>query len=289
MTAKRKKTSQPSGKSILALIIFLLLVYVAYNPLSQALNKESDPETSTTSADTQEPGREGNIEIPAKLSDRPEQILERMTYTVSFNSELNLPNWVAWELTPEKLVEREGRTNKFEPDPDIRPEADAVTTDDYKGSGYDRGHMCPAADNRWHWRAMIQSFYMTNICPQTHKLNGGDWKELEDKCRNWAQQEGSVYIVCGPLLDPNVEHKTIGSDHRVTVPERFYKVVLCTACKTPRAIGFVFKNDKGNHPLSYYACSVDEVESLTGIDFFPNLPDEIETVVEANYNYAKWN
>ena len=99
----------------------------------------------------------------------PERILRRRGYITSYNSYTKLPNWVAWELNREKLVERESRTDKFLPDPDLSP-AEAVTTDDYKRSGWDRGHMCPAGDNRWHWRAMQESFYMTNICPQNHNL-----------------------------------------------------------------------------------------------------------------------
>ena len=118
----------------------------------------------------------------------PERILRRRGYITSYNSYTKLPNWVAWELNREKLVERESRTDKFLPDPDLSP-AEAVTTDDYKRSGWDRGHMCPAGDNRWHWRAMQESFYMTNICPQNHNLNRGDWKELEEACRAWAQCE----------------------------------------------------------------------------------------------------
>lgn len=228
-----------------------------------------------------------HLERPAALSDRPERILERKSYTTSYNKQTRLPNWVAWELTPEKLVERESRKNsKFLPDPDL-PQAEAVTTDDYKGSGWDRGHMCPAGDNRWHWRAMTESFYMTNICPQHHNLNRGDWKELEEDCRRWAQAWGSIYIVCGPILYRQ-EHQTIGSEHTVTVPEAFFKVILCTQTTPPQAIGFIYKNAAGNNPLDSYVNSVDQVERITGIDFFPALPDDIETVVEASYDLSLW-
>ena len=197
----------------------------------------------------------------------PERILRRRGYITSYNSYTKLPNWVAWELNREKLVERESRTDKFLPDPDLSP-AEAVTTDDYKRSGWDRGHMCPAGDNRWHWRAMQESFYMTNICPQNHNLNRGDWKELEEACRAWAQCEEGIYIVCGPVFY-NQKHRTIGRDHVVTVPEAFFKVVLCLGEPRPKAIGFIFKNASGNHPLDKYVNSVDEVERITGIDFFP--------------------
>lgn len=123
-----------------------------------------------------------NLEIPINTIERAENIYYRLGYTVSFNPELNIPNWVAWELNSSKLIERESRAGHFYPDPDI-PRGIAVETGDYSNSGYDRGHMCPAADNKWDKQAMRESFYMTNICPQHHNLNRGDWKELEDDCR----------------------------------------------------------------------------------------------------------
>ena len=252
-----------------------------------AAPSSTSPSTATTQAAASAVLSDlAHLERPAALSDRPERILERKSYTTSYNKETRLPNWVAWELTPEKLVERESRTNKFLPDPDL-PQAEAVTTDDYKGSGWDRGHMCPAGDNRWHWRAMTESFYMTNICPQHHNLNRGDWKELEEDCRRWAQAWGSIYIVCGPILYRQ-EHQTIGSEHTVTVPEAFFKVILCTQTTPPQAIGFIYKNAAGNNPLDSYVNSVDQVERITGIDFFPALPDDIETAVEASYDLSLW-
>ena len=216
----------------------------------------------------------------------PERILRRSGYITSYNNRTKQPNWVAWELNKDKLVERESRTDKFLPDPDL-PVKEAVTTDDYKRSGWDRGHMCPAGDNRWHWRAMQESFYMTNICPQHHNLNRGDWKELEEACRAWAQCEEGIYIVCGPIFY-NQKHRTIGSDHLITVPEAFFKVVLCLGQPRPKAIGFIFKNTAGNNRLDKYVNSVDQVERITGIDFFPALPDQVEREVEAQCNPRQW-
>lgn len=224
------------------------------------------------------------IEIPARLTDRPELILVRKGYTVSYNKKTKLPNWVAWKLTPRRLVDRESRTNDFLPDPDLSPN-EAVTTDDYKRSGYDRGHMCPAGDNKWTRMAMVESFYMTNICPQNNNLNRGDWKELEEACREWAKESGAVYIVCGPVLYDR-PHKTIGK-HKVVVPEAFFKVVLSLS-DHPKAIGFIYKNTSGNHPLDAYVNSVDEVERITAIDFFPALPDEVEKSIEAQKDINDW-
>jgi len=189
-------------------------------------------------------------------------------------------------LTREELQVRESRTNEFLADPDI-PESQAVTTNDYKGSGYDRGHMCPAGDNRWHWKAMQESFYMTNMCPQNRKLNGGDWRKLEEKCREWAKQAGSIYIVCGPIVTSK-NPKTIGRHQQITVPDAFFKVILSMNGSAPSALGFIYQNQTGNHPLSSYVHPIDQVEQLTGIDFFPNLPDEIENKVEAQSDLNKF-
>ena len=229
---------------------------------------------------------QGAFEIPGRMRATSERILKRMGYTVSFNSTHNIPNWVAWQLDKSRLAENESRTDDFLPDPDL-PQSKAVTTNDYKRSGWDRGHMCPAADNRWHWKAMQESFYMTNICPQNHNLNRGDWKELEEACRDWVQSEGKLYIVCGPILYKQ-QHQTIGKQHKVTVPEAFFKVVLSTSGKQPKAIGFIYQNASGNRKMSYYATTVDQVEHVTGIDFFPALPDAIEKQVEASYNFDLW-
>ena len=227
-------------------------------------------------------------EIPVACSKMSEVYLERMGYTVSFNPKTNIPNWVAWELNAEKLIERESRNDKFVPDPDI-PEHLAITTGEYTNSGWDRGHMCPAGDNRWHWRAMDESFYMTNICPQHPNLNSGDWNELEQACHRWAEKE-TLYIVCGPILYKKSQAEYIGKEHKIRVPEAFFKVVLAGVEKgNPRAIGFIYKNAKGNQPLDAYVNTVDEVERITGIDFFPALPDEVEAQVESGYNMKDWN
>lgn len=162
------------------------LALICREPIAHAL-QDKLPVIKERITQKATPAITGSPLLPAPLKNVPEQILHRKGYITSYNREHKIPNWVAWELTPEKLIERESRTDKFLPDPDL-PENQAVTTDDYKRSGMDRGHMCPAGDNRWHWKAMQESFYMTNICPQNHNLNRGDWKELEDACRLWTKK-----------------------------------------------------------------------------------------------------
>lgn len=242
-------------------------------------NPETD--TNTEDADIQPNG----LELPAPLNGTPEIIQKRKGYTVSYNTVTLLPNWVAWRLTAAHTkgnCQRKG-IDFTEDDEVPTPRA---TDNDYRRSGYDRGHMCPAGDNKWDVTAMEQSFLFTNICPQAPQLNRGDWNEMEMACRKWAQKYGEIYIVCGPVLY-NRKHTTIGHN-KVTVPEAFFKVVLCMK-DTPKAIAFIYKNTDGNRPKGDYANSVDEVERITGINFFPSLPDNIERQVEAQCNADDWD
>lgn len=226
-------------------------------------------------------------ELPAPLKGVPERIVEHTGYTLSFNRIHNQPNWVAWELTAEETEGTVARSNDFCPDPSI-PQPHRVTTDDYRSSGYDRGHMAPAADMKWSPQAMSQCFYMSNICPQVHNLNSGPWATLEKACRRWAGREGSVYIVCGPIFKKGKKQKSIGREHRITVPDGFFKVVLSLRKEHEKAIGFYYVNRAGKQPMPQAAMSVDEVESMTGINFFVNLPARLEQRVEAEYSLRVW-
>lgn len=214
----------------------------------------------------------------------PEQILKRTGYVASYNKTTLLPNWVAWHLTAQRTEGSAKRSGvDFAEDTEV-PEPRA-TDWDYYNSGYDRGHMCPAADNKWSKKAMEESFLFTNMCPQNGNLNRGDWNEMEMACRKWAKKYGDLYIVCGPILYKG-KHKTIGKN-KVVVPEAFFKVVLRTG-DNPQAIGFIYKNTSGNRPKDSYVNTVDEVERITGIDFFPSLPDNVEKNVEATADIANW-
>ena len=266
--------------------IILVLLAALYFAFGQGQENEVTPlqerETSL-SVDTENV----RYEIPVSTKERAEILLEQYGYTVSYNPDLCIPNWVAWELNKEKLVERESRNSKFMPNPKL-PEDKAVTTKEYTGSGWDRGHMCPAGDNKYHWRAMNESFYMTNICPQNHNLNRGDWKELEEACRRWAEVE-PVYIVCGPINYRTPKYGYIGKTFKIRVPDAFFKVVL-TGMQSgkPRAIGFIYKNEAGNNKRDKYVNSVDEVERIASMDFFSALPDDVERYVESEYNLSDW-
>lgn len=225
------------------------------------------------------------LEIPVCQKRTSEQMLHRNGYTVSYNKDLRVPNWVAWHLTAAHLKGNTKRSESaFHEDTDV-PEPRAIDFD-YVRSGYDRGHMCPAGDNKWSQQAMDESFLFTNICPQAPSLNRGDWNEMEQACRKWAKQYGDIYIVCGPIFYKK-RPKTIGKN-KVAVPDAFFKVVLCMKGE-PKAIGFIYKNADGNRPKGDYANSVDEVERITGIDFFPSLPDKIEKKIEAQCCPGDWD
>lgn len=215
--------------------------------------------------------------LPQVSKGTPEKILRRMAYTCSFNPENNIPNWVAWELTADHTNGPYKRNGiKFQED-------EGVTTYDYQRSGYDRGHMCPSGDNKWDETAQEQSFLMTNMCPQNHNLNVGDWNEMEMQCRRWADAFGKIDIIAGPILFRQ-KHKTIGNG--VVVPEAFFKVVYCPSRKM--AIGFIYRNEAGNRPKGDYVNSVAQIERITGFKFLTALPSDVAKKVKQETNLDDW-
>lgn len=295
MSKKKKQNTTKYAGSAFAVILAALL---SYFPISKQLNEqktvnepqkqevvvEQSPQQSNDISLDEAVISVQNLEIPAKLKDRSEKMLKRSNYTVSYNRNWNLPNWVAWELNKDETRGKNNRNEEFTSDPDL-PKDNQVESWDYSGSGYDRGHMCPAGDNHFDAKAMNESFYMSNICPQDHELNKGKWNDLEIACRRWANRYGELYIVCGPIIDKR-NGKRIGKEHEVIVPEKFFKVVLITSTKPVRAIGYIFENNSSERP--YKVHTVDEIEKITGMDFFPNLPDNIEDMVESRYETSDW-
>ena len=175
------------------------------------------------------------------------------------------------------------RHNRFWQDRDVDG---CPTTNDYRNSGYDRGHMCPAAEQKWSAEAMDDCFVMANMCPQDHSLNSGAWNTLENKERNWAVRDSAIVIVAGPIYNAD-DIKTIGNG--VLVPSAFFKVLLAPYVEKPRAIAFVFPNMSSPGSMQNYVMTVDDVEKLTGYDFFSSLPDDIENEVESKASFREWN
>ncbi len=270
-------------------------------PEAEPFVAEAEPvnaETETTSAETSgeeaptasaKHGKERakGLEIPAYLTDRDEEIVIHEGFTLSYNKKHLVPNWVAWVLKPERNRGSLKRADNFQPDSSI-VHGPIAQLSDYRRSGYDRGHMCPSADNKHSRDAMNQCFLLSNMCPQTHKLNAGDWEDLENLCRKWAAEYDSIYIVCGPIIEKGETYETIG-DNKVTVPRQFYKVIMrWTGDNSAEAIGFIMNNDDTERPVASYAVTVDSVEARTGINFFSKFPKEVERKAEAKFDCAQW-
>lgn len=256
---------------------------------SETFLTQSDQVITTQDTKKRKPLKSPNrrLEIPAYLTDREEEIVYHTDFTLSYNRRRLLPNWVAWKLTPTRFKGKEQRAENFQPDFTIQHGPIAYDSD-YRQSGYSRGHMCPAADCKHSRAAMNECFLLSNICPQNKEFNAGDWAELESICRHWANVYDSIFVVCGPVVEKNVQYQTIGKN-RVTVPQRFFKVVMrWNGRNRADAIGFIYDNHARHHEMSYYAVSVDEVEQLTGIDFYPQLPKDVERRAEATFDTRRW-
>ncbi len=207
--------------------------------------------------------------------------------TVNFNTAYRVPNCVSYILTADMVRVTDGpdaqmrRNYKFNSDPSV---PGCPEWWEYKKSGYDRGHMAPANDMRWSRQSMQDCFLMTNICPQDHNLNGGSWNKLELKIHSWAKSNGTIVIATGPIF--NGSNQRIGKDNNIVVPNGFFKVVLDPSRN--RAIGFIYDNYEGGGGVKRHACSVDDVERITGHDFFSALPDNVERAVESTFNFDQW-
>jgi endonuclease G len=226
------------------------------------------------------------IEIPVLLKNVPNLILKRYAYSVSYNKSTRCPNWVAWKLTANHTNGPYRRENyEFHEDMNIPSPRANLHDYSYNGLGLERGHMCPAGDNKWSDRAMDECHLLSNICPQYGKLNGGAWKYLEEDCRDWAETYDCIYIVCGPIFYGKAR-RTIGED-KVAVPDAFFKVILRLG-NNPQALGFIYPNRKCPGGKAKYVMSVDKVEEIVGMDFFSSLDDNVENKVEQSSNLNLW-
>jgi len=214
---------------------------------------------------------------------RNEEIVRHTWYTLSYSEKDEQAEWVFYVLRPSMITGAAERDDKFRSDPRV-PSGSATLTD-YRGSGYDRGHLCPAADMSFSPDAMSETFYLSNMSPQDPGFNRGLWKRLEEQVRSWARSSDSLYIVTGGLLT-----RPMGSigPGRVTIPALYYKIILDPQPRNPRILAFLMPNAKSSEPLAIFAVTADSVESLTGIDFFPGLPDSVESRLESECRPELW-
>lgn len=231
--------------------------------------------------------------FPAGIKELPEiptlesgytAVYEYTGFTVKYNEDLKIADWVAYELTEEEVNATEAtRTNRFYPDYTI-PERTAEDSD-YKHSGYDRGHLAPAADMRFSKQAMEDCFCLTNIAPQAPQFNRGIWARLEQAVRKWAERDDALLVVTGPLFTSE-EFPRIGKNG-VAVPDAFFKVILDNTPPEKKGVAFVIPNKKSDLPFYAYALTIDELEKTSGLDFFPWISEE-ESFLESEMDLSLW-
>ncbi len=209
------------------------------------------------------------------------ELVNHAYYSLSYIETHEVSEWVAHKLTHAMINGSTSRTNDYRKDPLVSTESASPTA--YQGSGYDRGHLVPAADMKLNHTAMSESFYMSNLAPQLPGFNREIWLELEQKIRSWVDAFGTMYVVTGPVLHSGL---TQLPPQGVSVPEQFYKIIL--DLKRNRMIAFLLDNASSQEPLESFVVSVDYVENLTGVDFFPALPDCLEDYLEAYSFPGDW-
>lgn len=281
-------------KPILLISLFLLLIIIGIVGISSSSSNDTaadgpvaltaDAAETSDAVATSNAAEFSGLDMVKIPDSTPSQIKAYEGFRLSFNKENHTPNWVAWELLGSETDGAEKRSNKFWADSEI---TGCPETSDYTRSGYDRGHMCPSADQKWSAKAMEDCFVMTNMVPQDHALNAGAWGTLEDKERQWAKRDSAIIIIAGPLYDASDKNR-IGSIG-VRVPSACYKVLAAPYANPPRGIAFLYPNMTAPGNMENYAMTIRELESLTGFDFLYNLPDSIEELVETTASFKEWN
>jgi endonuclease G len=218
--------------------------------------------------------------IPGKA----DTIINRPGYALGYIEYHEQPSWVIYVMTKaEATTKAAKRTNKFRSDPEIP--TGSATLPDYRRSGYDRGHLAPAADMAFSGQTMADSFFMSNMTPQKPAFNRGIWKELEALVRYFAITERKIVVVTGPIL-PKEKTVTIGTN-QVTVPTHYYKVIF-DLTPPQKMIGFILPNEGSHEPLATFAVTVDAVEKATGLNFFSKVPKEEQERLERTISVKAW-
>lgn len=212
------------------------------------------------------------------------EMVRHSFYTLCYNEQHEQAAWVAYMLTEANTHKQIERSNRFMKDPDVS--TGSATDNDYTKSGFDRGHLAPAADMSFNATAMEESFYYSNMSPQIPGFNRGVWKRLEEQVRNWAQLYDTIFIATGPVLQSDLP--AIGPN-RVSVPRYYYKAILTYTKQRQQAIALLLPHESSRQSLQHYVISIDSLESLTGIDFFERLPDVLEEQLERKSDSEQWN
>lgn len=275
-------------KSVLLIVVMVMLSLAAFSqeksvlPDGNALPRGDYYRPATPLKTSKKPVVDlKDMELPC--SQQSEEVVRHRGYTLSYNSHHKQANWVAYTLTEAKRTGGKERGNQFRPDPKVSH--GSASNDDYRKSGYDRGHLAPAADQGYSDETMRESFYLSNMSPQEPGFNRGIWKTLETRVRDWSVLDSVLFIASAGIL---VDGLNVIGQNKVSVPESFYKVILAYRKGNPTAIGFLMPNEKSTEDVSRYMVTVDSVEQVTGIDFFCKLPDKMERQAESAIDTAFW-
>lgn len=212
------------------------------------------------------------------------QIIKHDYFTLSYSEKHEQAEWVAYELKKSYIKSANFKRPYFIEDSKVK--TGSADWRNYKKSGYDKGHLCPAGDMEFAINAYNDTFFTSNISPQIHDFNSGIWNRLEQKTRYWATKYDGVYVITGGILEPSL--KTIGREN-VSVPNYFYKILLDNSNGHYKMIAFLVPSKKSDKPIYDFVVSVDQIEKMTGINFFPKLNDKIENNLEKNSDYKSWS
>lgn len=244
-------------KNILVILIFIL-----------SISCKSDSDVLPTENPSLEPKSAG-------------EIIKHTYYILAYSEANEQAYWVYYELTPELINGTQSRTDDFRADPLVS--TGSASLSDYSGSGYDRGHLCPAADMTLNKTSMSETFYLSNMSPQVAGFNRGIWSTLEDQVRKWTLEYSKLYVVTGPIFKDNIA--VIGTN-QVTVPGYYYKVLFDG---NNRMIGLILPNASSSKSLDQFVVKVDDIEQQTGIDFFSGLDDKLENQLESSVITTGWD
>jgi len=262
------------NKAFIYPLLILLISLIIYLFYPTSLEDNNEPNKSQVNEST------FNY-LPTSTTD---QIISHDHYTLSYNERYEQAEWVAYELKKEHLTNTNRKRPYFIQDRKVTSKS--AHYKNYKNSGYSKGHLCPAGDRKFSEGAFNETFLTSNISPQKLTFNAGIWNRLEQKTRYWASKERKLYVVTGGVLNENLP--TIGTE-KVGVPKYFYKILFDNTEPEVKAIAFLIPHQESKKPLYEFVVSIDRIELLTGLDFFPDLPDTVENSLEKSSNYKNWS
>lgn len=270
-TLQKLNTNFWSVLSLAGILILLFIKFIA-------------PDFGTDHPKEENGGQNKNQSFDFLPTSTTNQIVTHDYFTLSYNEKQEQPEWVAYELKKSYIRKGDFKRPFFIQDPKVKTRS--ADWRNYKNSGYDKGHLCPAGDMVFDNNAYNDTFFTSNISPQNHDFNEGIWNKLEQKVRYWAVKYDGIYVVTGGVLQGSLE--TIGYE-KVMVPRYFYKILLTKSNNEYKMIAFLIPNEKSNKALYEFVVSTDSIEKMTGIDFFPQLDNETEDRLEKSIDYKAWS